>query len=249
MSVANPIPKSIRRDDVAAAPGQIVYGPFDWAIYALGDLRVWMRADGEAAFLPVNDSAFTTLPTSTLPGFFTVTLDAAPSDGSTVRIEGSRLANRSTDVTRAGIVRSQPLERELDLITITLQEVRRDIAAAIAPDAAVAIAEAVVAAAAEQIAAIRDEAVAAAGEATDAVADVLAEVAIVEGQLVLAHQAVLDAQAANASAAAHDVSANAAKNAAQGYAGAAASYAAMLQNPDDGIFGDAVTESFDDGVF
>ncbi len=43
-----------------------------------------------------------------------------------MRIEGSRLAERLTDVTLAGTLRAGLLEGELDRVAVTVQELRRD---------------------------------------------------------------------------------------------------------------------------
>ncbi|MBP1296611.1 gp53-like domain-containing protein [Bradyrhizobium elkanii] len=61
------------------------------------------------------------------PATFTVTLSTARAAGDTVKIKGSRLGSRTTNVTRAGIIQSVPLETELDRQVATEQELRRDV--------------------------------------------------------------------------------------------------------------------------
>ena len=56
-----------------------------------------------------------------------VTLNAARPTGSTLSIRGVRVPERSTDVTRGGVLQSVRLELELDKVIAVEQELRRDI--------------------------------------------------------------------------------------------------------------------------
>lgn len=249
MSTADPIPRSIRRSDVLSAASQVLYGPFDWVVFDTADVAVKIKTIGTDGFVPLDPDTFTVSPVDTLPGMITVTLDTAPATGSTVRTEGSRTHERTTDVTRAGVVRSVPLEGELDRITIVLQEIRRDMDQALAPDAALASAEAAVALATAEIAAIRDAAIAARDVALQAKVDATAQVAIATAQAVIAAQARVDAQAAAASVVSHDSSSGVSAAAAAASAALAAGYAAALGlTIDYGFVADAPTETRDYGT-
>lgn len=125
MSVAFPLPRQTRRSDYVANGAQTVFGPTGWIAFDLLDVRVRQRAAGAARFTTLT-SGFTVALSAT-PGQVTVTFAAAPAAGATVRVEGARVHARTTDVTRAGALQSSLVEREADLQTVVLQELRRDI--------------------------------------------------------------------------------------------------------------------------
>jgi hypothetical protein len=97
MSVSNPIPRDNRARYLTVAPGQTLFGPFDFKIYDEQDLRIVYRAS-------VLD------PWQELTGFFVTLTGAAPSTfsiektglatGTLLGIQGRRLHERETDVTR-----------------------------------------------------------------------------------------------------------------------------------------------------
>lgn len=123
MSVSNPIPRDNRARYLTVAPGQTLFGPFDFKIYDEQDLRIVYRAS-------VLD------PWQELTGFFVTLTGAAPSTfsiektglatGTLLGIQGRRLHERETDVTRGGVINSAAMEKQLDQVTVVLQELRRD---------------------------------------------------------------------------------------------------------------------------
>jgi hypothetical protein len=256
MSSANPLPRSARRNDIAAAIGQTVFGPFDWKVYATADVAVKTRA-ASATFFTDLDSGFTVaLTDETLPSFFTVTFAAAPRAAApevTVRIQGARIHERETDVTQGGAVRAAPLEAELDRQTVAMQELRRDADDAAAPDAldtaiaaAVASGTAIAVQAAADAGAARDEAI----EVTDGLQEsVDAALTQVNATLAAATLAKNDAQAAAIVTTADRAQIGADVITTAGLVAAAEGYADALANPDYGFFTDAPSETRDYGSF
>ena len=127
MSTDTPIPRDTRERVLVSTPGQTSFGPFDFVIYDLLDVAVAIQGPGASDYTALDAADFTVVAVGSLPGYFSVTLDTAPTTGSNVRIRGVRQPERSTDVTRGGTINSVPLETELDKITIEMQELRRDI--------------------------------------------------------------------------------------------------------------------------
>lgn len=126
MSVQFPIPRQIRRQDFVAQAGQTDFAPVAFRAYAAEDVRVLIRRSANEVFLPLLAGYLVQL-VGPPPSFVTVQLARPSVAGELVRIEGARLPSRETDVTLAGIIRAAPLEGELDRITVTQQEHRRDL--------------------------------------------------------------------------------------------------------------------------
>lgn len=124
MSVAFPIPRQVRRQDLVAVAGQTAFQPGVFRVYDPSDVRV--RVKGASGRFSTITTGFGVALSGTAPAFPIVTFVAGRAANDVIRIEGARLANRTTDVTLAGILRAAPLEAELDRITITQQELRRD---------------------------------------------------------------------------------------------------------------------------
>lgn len=139
MSFARPVAPSTRSYDIAAAVGQTVF-TFPDPLFDTADLLVSVQV-ANGPFLPV------------LPGVCTVALTAALDEGTVtfavppctvlgpavvVRLQGARVQSRLSDVTRGGTLNSRALEDELDRQAIILQEVRRDVSAALAQAVALA---------------------------------------------------------------------------------------------------------------
>lgn len=255
MSSANPIPRSARQSDVEASIGQTVFGPFDWKIWDTADVAVRRRAAGATGYSLVSSSLYTVALTGPAPSFFTVTFATAPRTGAaalSVRIAGARVHERQTDVTRAGVVRSAALESEFDRATTTLQELRRDVDQAVAPEAldnAVAAAVAAGTAAAEQAAedaeAARDEA----RDLTDGLQEsVDATLTQVNAVLAAATLAKNDAEDAADQTTLDRAAVAADKSEVEGLVAAAEGFAALLENPDYGFVADAPTETRDYGA-
>lgn len=130
MSLTNPIPRGTREVTVTTAPGQTQFGPLDFLLFDNLDLAISARAPGGEFFAALAPGDFTVTPAAPAaawPAFPVVTLAVPRPAGSTLRLRGVRIPSRATDVTRAGKLQSQSLERELDKQVATEQELRRDI--------------------------------------------------------------------------------------------------------------------------
>ena len=122
MSVANPIERDDRERFVTVGAAQSLFGPFDFKIYDPLDVRVDWRATGGDLWTEIDASVALI---GAAPSEFTVT-KAGLAEGSQLRIRGQRLHERETDVTRQSVISSAAIEKQLDQITIILQELRRD---------------------------------------------------------------------------------------------------------------------------
>lgn len=129
MSLLYPIPRGTREVTLVTAPGQTVFGPIDFLLYDPADLAIFVTApDADyGAPIAIGWSAAPAEPATSWPAVFNLTLASALPGGSTLDIRGVRVPERATDVTRAGVLQSQALERELDKQVATEQELRRDI--------------------------------------------------------------------------------------------------------------------------
>ena len=256
MSSANPIPRSARRNDVAAATGQTVFGPFDWKIYDIADVAVLLRGAAETSYTAAAPSGYTVALTGAAPSFFTVTFTTAPrpaADAVSVRIAGARIHARETDVTQGGVVRSASLESELDRQTTMFQELRRDVDDALAPGAldtaiaaAVAAGTAVINALVTATQAALTAATALTENLTETVNGVLAQVNVVLAAATLAKD---DAEDAAEQTTADRVQTGADVATTAGLVAAAEGYAAALANPDYGFFTDVPSATRDYGSF
>lgn len=126
MSIAYPIPRSLRRTDYTATAGQTLFGPVGFKAYDSLDVAVYVRPAGGASFERQAASSYVISFAEPLPGAFYVNLTVGRVAGEVVRIQGERLHERQLDVTRAGALISASLESELDKQTVILQELRRD---------------------------------------------------------------------------------------------------------------------------
>lgn len=125
MSQTYKLPRSTRRSDYTALPGQLAFGPADWLAFDVQDVVVRRRPVAGSQWETVTGGVTVTLSASPA-GFPTVTF-AAEQVGMRIRVEGRRVHPRITDVTRASSVQTALLERELDTQASVLQELRRDV--------------------------------------------------------------------------------------------------------------------------
>jgi hypothetical protein len=126
LSIAYPIPRSLRRQDYAAVAGQTLFGPVGFVVYDQLDIAVYVAAPGSGVFVPQASSSYAVAFLQPMPSSFTVTFAVGRIAGETIRIQGERTHERQFDVTRAGALISASLESELDKQTVILQELRRD---------------------------------------------------------------------------------------------------------------------------
>jgi hypothetical protein len=124
MSLSYPLPRSMRRTEFVATANQKVFGPTSgYLIFDATDVVVKTRPNQAVPWTTV----VATVTLSATPGYATATFAIGLSAGTLVRIETRRVHPRTTDVTRAGALSSAMIERELDLQTSVLQELRRDV--------------------------------------------------------------------------------------------------------------------------
>jgi hypothetical protein len=128
MSFSLPILRSDRRRDISAQPGQTVFN-FDLPLFDPSDLAVSLKVAPAASFTRLL-SGFTVALSASLANA-TVTFDQAPAANAgqsvVVRLEGRRVQDRLSNVTRGGVFNSAALERDQDRVSIVLQELRRDV--------------------------------------------------------------------------------------------------------------------------
>jgi hypothetical protein len=129
MSIARPIVRDLRRRDIVAAPGQVLFDlPVD--VFAAEDVALWRRVPPATSFTRLT-TGFTVAAITSFPGAARATFTVAPHTtwgaGVVIRIESRRTAERTTDVVRAGVVESVAIELELDRQTTVDQELRRDV--------------------------------------------------------------------------------------------------------------------------
>jgi hypothetical protein len=127
MSFSNPINRDSRERFVTVGAGQTVFGPFDFKIYDVADVRLSSRLTADDQWSDL--SGYTVALTGDAPSAFTVTKTGLAT-GAQLRIQGWRIHERSTDVTRQGVISSKAMEEELDKQAIVLQERARDAVAA-----------------------------------------------------------------------------------------------------------------------
>lgn len=129
MSTAYPLPRQIRQVTLTATASQTIFGPSDFILFDPADVQIWVKPAAQAFTLLASSqySIAPAAPATGFPAFFTVTLTTPRAAGDLVRISGARLPARTTDVTRGGVLQSQPLETELDRQVATAQELRRDV--------------------------------------------------------------------------------------------------------------------------
>ncbi len=128
MSQTNPIPRTTRGPvDLPATAGQTVF-PFPFWLYDDEDVEVRRRLVGETEFsAPLALGVQYTVTNLDVTGGANVVMAAGQAAGTVIRLLGLRVPTRTTSVVQGGVVRSGPLERELDLLNTTQQELRRDI--------------------------------------------------------------------------------------------------------------------------
>lgn len=127
MSEEFPLPRSLRDLDYESDPGQTVFGPLPWLLFDDEDVLVYRAATVDGLQAAVDPEEYTVTPVDTLPGLFSIVFAEGQAEGALIRVKGARVHERQTNVTQGGVIRAAPLETELDRVTVTLQELRRDI--------------------------------------------------------------------------------------------------------------------------
>lgn len=120
-----PLPRIYRQTGVLVGNGGAAYGPFDFKIFDIEDVKVFVRLPGEMLFV---EQAAAVAKVSGLPlDSFTVTLPFAVPNTAQFVVAGLRLPERSAGIRKGSQISPDALEKELSKIAATEQELRRDV--------------------------------------------------------------------------------------------------------------------------
>lgn len=126
MSVLVPIQRDSRRFDLSAGVGQTSFS-FPRPLFDAADLAVSLKVGAATVFTGATGYTVTLTTGGATVDFAVAPRPLGSSPEATVRLEGRRVAARTTDVTRGGALNGPAIDREFDLAAVTLQELRRDI--------------------------------------------------------------------------------------------------------------------------
>ncbi|MBO6895224.1 MAG: exo-alpha-sialidase [Roseibium sp.] len=131
MSQPYPLPRETRSSGASAFDGlTAVYGPFDFKIFDLEDVAVYIKHAGEDSY--TRTDAVTVTKTTGLPyDTFSVAFDTVHPATSSYIVRGERTPERSAAVVKGGGIDTAALEKELSKIAVEGQELRRDVLEAI----------------------------------------------------------------------------------------------------------------------
>jgi hypothetical protein len=126
MSLANPLPRGVRQSPVYKADGvTTVFGVPFWFIDG-ADLQVSVMAPGGGQTATYTGLVGYAATGAGNPAGGAISFAAPPVAGALVWAQGLRVPNRTTSVVNGGNLISAALEAELDVETVTMQELRRD---------------------------------------------------------------------------------------------------------------------------
>lgn len=127
MSQPYPLPRETRSTGQMAFNGvDQVYGPFDFKIFDIEDVSVYLKHDGEYAY--TKTAAATVTKTSGLDyDTFSVDFGTVHPATSTYVVRGERTPERSIAVTKGGGINTSALEKDLTKLAAEDQELRRDL--------------------------------------------------------------------------------------------------------------------------
>jgi hypothetical protein len=132
MSLTNPLPRGTRTSPLYAADGvNATFGVPFWFLDAL-DLVVDVYPPGLTKPTRYKNGVGYSATGAGQPGGGSVIMTAPPAAGSTLRVTGVRIANRVSSVYQGGAVNGGALDLDMDAVTATEQELRRDVDAALA---------------------------------------------------------------------------------------------------------------------
>ena len=132
MSLTNPLPRGARQMPDYVSDGVNLIYPYNFWIANAADLAVFTQAPGNVAFGALANGVNFSVTGAGSPGGGAAVLAAPLLSGTLVRVMGLRIPNRTTSVVNGGALVSAALEAELDVETATMQELRRDVTAALA---------------------------------------------------------------------------------------------------------------------
>lgn len=120
-----PLPRSIRETEWLKGDGRSSYGPFDFKIFDIEDVRINLIRAADRSPVPANfivskviDAPFAD---------FRIDFAGPLTDDFEFQVQGARVHERSSDLFRGGSINSREVEKETSKQGVVLQEVRRDI--------------------------------------------------------------------------------------------------------------------------
>lgn len=130
-----PLPRQTRESTIQVGNGTAgPYGPSQYRVFDIEDVKVYLQAEDEDSFADVTDSCTVTKTAGEGYDTFSVTFAGAVPVTSRWYHAAKRVSNRSVAVTRAGTLVSDELEKELSKQASALSEMRRDIGRALKID-------------------------------------------------------------------------------------------------------------------
>jgi hypothetical protein len=125
-----PIPRELRQTSILVGDGvSSTYGPFSFKIFDIEDVAVYWKVPPAQEFV---ETDVTVAKVSGLPlDYFTVTFPGPLSVLTQYVVEGARLAERSTGITKGNQIAPAALEKELSKQAVNLQEQSRDLGRAV----------------------------------------------------------------------------------------------------------------------
>lgn len=120
-----PLPRETRETQVLVGDGvSSTFGPFSWKIFDIEDVKVLTKASGQSSWSET--AVVVSKTTADAFAFFTVTFPAVLAITTEYIVLGSRLHERSTDLTKGGSISTNELEKEMSKQGVVLDELRRD---------------------------------------------------------------------------------------------------------------------------
>ena len=131
MSQPYPLPRETRSTGQMAFNGSDqVYGPFDFKIFDIEDVAVYLKHDGEDTYA-LSAAAVVTKTSGLDYDTFSVDFGTVHPATSTYVVRGERVPERSIAVTKGGGINTAALEKDLTKLAVEDQELRRDVGKAI----------------------------------------------------------------------------------------------------------------------
>ncbi len=131
MSQPYPLPRETRSTGQMAFNGSDqVYGPFDFKIFDIEDVSVYLKHDGEDTYA-LSAAAVVTKTSGLDYDTFSVDFGTVHPATSTYVVRGERTPERSIAVTKGGGINTAALEKDLTKLAVEDQELRRDVGKAI----------------------------------------------------------------------------------------------------------------------
>lgn len=126
MAQPYPLPRETRETAELVTDGSAVYGPFAFRIFDAADVAVFLRPATGEDWVPAAGATVEKI-TGAAFDHFRVRFAPSPPPGHRLVVQGVRLHERWTEVTRGGVLSADRHEAELSRMGAVLQELRRDV--------------------------------------------------------------------------------------------------------------------------